>query len=217
MSHREQFFEDLAGENRQAALLVSQVGGMPQELQIITQVAEYDEVAQGLRPIRTYIIRVLGVLEHRIVNLGTTVEDVKLETDHPLLYQYTQKPTALFFRGEIENTDSITVDMLQAYATTFGPWRQFPEYMNTDQSLQSLLKSGGGLLGQMPEALATNLQKVFEHHNLETKITQGTPYAEEHKNPMQDQPLSVLVFGASYFVSYAFSFDVMQGRKGKNE
>lgn len=214
MPHRDQFFEDLANKNRQAALLVTQVGGMPQELQIITQVAEYDEAAQGLRPIRTYIIRVLGVLEHRIVNLGTTVDEIKLESDHPLLYQYTAKPTALFFRGEVANTDSITIDMLQAYASTFGPWRQFPEYMNTDQPLENLLKSGGGLLGQMPEPLAVRLQKVLEHHKLETKITQGTPYVDEHKNPMQEQQLSVLVFGASYFVAYAFSFDVMKGRKG---
>lgn len=216
MPLRDQFFTDLAGENRQAALLVTQVGGMPQELQLITQIAEYDAAAQGLTPVRTYIIRVLGVLEHRIENLGTTVDQVLLETDHPLLYQYTEKPTALFFRGEVENADALTVDLLQAYASTFGPWRQFPDYMNTDQSLQSLLESGGGLLGQMPASLADNLQKVLAHHQLETKITQGTPHVEAIRTPaLPDQPLSVLVFGTSYFVSYAFAFDVMQGRKRK--
>ena len=41
MPHTEQFFKDLDGENRQAALLVAQVGAAPNELQLITQVAEY--------------------------------------------------------------------------------------------------------------------------------------------------------------------------------
>ena len=216
MPYTEQFFADLDGDNRQAALLVAQVGASPNELQLITQVAEYDESADGLRPIRTYIIRVLGVLEHRVVNFGTTVNHVRLESEHPLLYQYIQKPTALFFRGDVANADSLTVDILQAHASTFRGWRDFPEYMNTGQALSTLFESGGGLLGQMPEALADNLIKVLEHHGLEHKITQDKPYVKVHDNPaLLQTPLQVLIFGASYFVAYGFSIEEMKGRKPK--
>lgn len=216
MPYTKQFFEDLQGENRQAALLVAQVGASPNELQLITQVAEYDDEVQGLRPIRTYVIRVLGVLEHRIVNFGTTVDKVSMESDHPLLYQYVQKPTALFFRGEVGNSDSLTVDILQAHAMTFRGWRDFPEYMNTGQPMNTLFASGGGLLGQMPEALADNLIKVLEHHGLEHKITQDKPYVKVHDNPaLLQTPLQVLIFGMSYFVAYGFSIEEMKGRKPK--
>lgn len=213
MPQTEQFFADLQGENRQAALLVAQVGASPTELQLITQIAEYDEAAQGLRPIRSYIIRVLGVLEHRIVNFGTTVGNVEILTDHPLLDEYTKTPTAVFFRGKAENSDALLMDIAQAHAQTFFPWRHFPQYLNTEQPLGTLLDSGGGLLGQMPATLAERVLKVLEHHKLETKTAEGTPYIKVHDNPaLLQMALKVLLFGGSYFVAYGFSIQEMKGR-----
>ncbi|MEL7433282.1 MAG: hypothetical protein AAFN11_04990 [Chloroflexota bacterium] len=213
MPHTDQFFEDMAGENRQAALLVAQVGAAPNELQLITQVAEYDESVDGLRPIRSYIIRVLGVLEHRINNFGVTVNEVKLHQAHPLLLEYTEKPTAVFFRGTVANPDSIVMDIAQAHATTFFPYRHFPQYLNTDQSLSALFESGGGLLGQMPTSLANRVIKILEHHNLEYKTAEGDPYIKKHDNPaLLQSTVQVLTIGSSYFIGYGFSFQQMQGR-----
>lgn len=208
---QEQFFADLQGENRQLALLVAQVGAAPTELQLITQVAEYDEEAEGLRPVRSYIVRVLGVLEHRIQNLGTTVDNVQLLDDHPLLYEYTTPPTAVFFRGSVNNPDALLMDIAQAHSSTFQGWRHFPQYLNVEQPLASLLSSGGGLLGQMPKPLAERVLKVLEHHKLETKTAQGTPYVGLHDNPaLLQTPLKLLIIGSSYFVSYGFSFQEMR-------
>lgn len=213
MPNTEQFFDDMVGEHRQAALLVAQVGATPNELQLITQIAEYDESEQGLRPIGSYIIRVLGVLEHRIANFGTTVNDVKILDDHPLLYEYTTKPTAIFFRGTVQNPDSVVMDIAQAHASTFYPWRHFPQYLNVEQSLASLFESGGGLIGQMPAPLAERIIKVLEHHELEYKIVEGEPYISLHDNPVLLQStLKILFLGDSYFVAYSFSIQEMKGR-----
>lgn len=214
MPKRSQFLADLAGDNRQAALLVAQVGAAPTELQLITQVAEFDESVQGLRPIRSYIIRVLGVLEHQIVNFGVTSHDIQFSREHPLLYEYLTKPTAVFFRGAVSNVDALTLDIAQAHASTFGGWRHFPQYLNVEAPLQTLLSSGGGLLGQMPEPLAEKIIKVLEHHGLETKTAQGTAYISQHDNPalLQQRP-EVLLFGASYFVAYAYAIDEFHGKQ----
>lgn len=213
MPHTEQFFQDLAGKNRQAALLVAQVGASPNELQLIVQIAEYDESVEGLRPIRSYVIRVLGVLEHRIVNFGVTVNDIEIVDEHPLLYEYIKKPTAVFFRGQAETPDTIVMDIAQAHATTFYPWRHFPQYLNMEQSLVSLFESSGGLIGQMPAPLAKRIIKILEHHNLEHKIAEGEPYIKLHDNPaLLQSTLKVLLFGESYFVSYGFSIQEMKGR-----
>jgi hypothetical protein len=213
MPHTEQFFADLQGENRQAALLVAQVGAAPTELQLICQIAEFDESVEGLRPIRSYIIRALGILEHRIVNFGTTVGNVEILTEHPLLDEYTKTPTAVFFRGKAENPDALVLDIAQAHAQTFYPWRHFPQYLNTEQALNSLIESGGGLLGQMPAPLAERVLKVLAHHKLETKTAEGTPYIKVHDNPaLLQMALKVLLFGGSYFVAYGFSIQEMKGR-----
>lgn len=208
MPKRDQFFADLAGDNRQAALLIAQVGGMPGEIQLVIQVADYVEEKGGLRPIRTYIIRVLGAVEHRVSNLGTTSHTVALLADHPLLHVYTQRATAVFFRGRPHNADALVLDIAQAHASLFQGWRHFPDYLNVEQPLANLLMSGGGLLGQMPESLAVRLEEILLRHGLEVKLLHDAPHAQP-QGPMKDQALHVLLIGESYFISYAFSFEEM--------
>jgi len=206
MSKREKFFNDLAGENRQAALLMAQVGGMPGELQLVMQTAELDESADGLRPLNSYVVRALGVQEHQLATFGMTVADVQIKDEHPLLYQYNTPPTAVFFKGTPQNIDELTLDIAQAHASTFGPWRHFPEYLNLDQPLATLLGSDGGLVGQMPQPLAERIVKVLEKHGLESKMMIGESEGEKHKNPMVQQA-KVMVFGNSYIIAYDYSFD----------
>lgn len=206
MPKRTQLLDDMNGDARQAALLMAQVGGMPSEIQVVIQVADYDEKAQGLRPLRAYIIRVNGAMEHRIVNLGMTVNEVEFVTDHPVLYQYVQEPVAVFFRGIPADTNAVILDIAQAHATTFRGWRQFPEYLNIEQPLETLFKSGGGLLGQMPRTLAENIARVLEQHGLEHKLIVGEAHA---KPPLKNQQLTALLVGESYFVSFMFSVDEM--------
>jgi hypothetical protein len=154
------------------------------------------------------------VLEHRLNNLGTTTPDVEMLTEHPLLYQYTTPPTAVFFRGEPDNVDALTLDIAQAHAGVMQGWRQFPTYLNTGQPLSELFASGGGLVGQMPQPLAEKIVSVLAHHGLETKTAQDTAYIDRHDNPaLQQGTLKVLRIGGSFFVSYAFAFDEMKGRR----
>jgi hypothetical protein len=208
MPKRENLFADMQGDDRQAALLVSQVGGMPNELQLVLETAEYDAEADGLRPLHNYIVRILGVIEHRIVNLGTTVGRVELLDDHPLLYQYNQTPVALFVRGQVQDVNAVVLDVIQAHSEVFGFWRRFPEYMNVEKPLFTLFSEGGGLLGQMPKPLADKLVLVMEKHGLETKIVEGENPSDKNSNPMlQEQKVQCLFVGSSYFISYAFSID----------
>lgn len=209
MPKRQQFFEDVRGEDRHAALLVTQVGGMPGELQAIIQIAQLDDEAGGLRPLRSYIVRALGVLDHRVVTLGTTVGDVSLSDDHPLLYEFVTAPTAVFFRGQPDDINATVLDIAQAHASTFGPWRHFPQYLNVEQSLYALLASGGGLLGQMPQPFADEVLKVCQRHGLETHTQVGQPYVKAHANPMGQTEVLALLLGDSYFVAHAFSFEEM--------
>jgi hypothetical protein len=210
MPKRENLFNDMQGDDRQAAMLVVQVGGMPNELQIIVETAQYDEEKEGLRPLHNYIVRILGVTEHRVVNLGTTVEQVRLLDDHPLLYQYNKTPVALFVRGIPTDINALILDIAQAHSEVFGLWRRFPDYMNIEKPLFTLFEEGGGLLGQMPKPLAEKLITVMEKHGIETKFIEGENPADKNKNPMVDnQTIKALFIGSSYFISYAFSFEEM--------
>lgn len=210
MPKRDSLFNDMQGDDRQVAMLVVQVGGMPNELQIILETAQFDEAQEGLRPLHNYIVRILGVTEHRVVNLGTTVEQVHLLDEHPLLYQYNKTPVALFVRGIPSDINAVILDIAQAHSEIFGLWRRFPEYMNIEKPLFTLFEEGGGLLGQMPMPLAERLVSVMEKHGLETKIIEGENPADKNHNPMvTNQKIKALFIGASYFISYAFSVEEM--------
>jgi hypothetical protein len=209
MPKRQQFLDDMRADNRHAVVLLAQVGGMPNEIQVVVQTAEYLPEKSGFRPIRSYIVRVLGATEHHLRNLGITTQQVSFTTEHPVLYQYTARPVAVFFRGQARDVHELALDIAQAHAQTFEGWRHFPDYINVEQPLTTLLKSGGGLLGQMPQPLANRLEKVLQAHGLETNLMVGEAHAPDAKSPLKDQPLTALIIGESYFISYAFSFDEM--------
>lgn len=213
MPQKETLLTDLQKENSQFALLLAQVGASPTEIQIVCETAVYDNDKEGLIPQHSYIIRALGVLEHRVETLGTTVGNTAFLDTHPLLMQYNERPTALFFRGQAEHIDSLILDLIQAYDLTMHGWRQFPDYLNIDQPLSNLFASGGGMLGQLPQSLAHRLMNVLDKHHLETKLMQDKAYAEKHDNPaLSVQRPQLLLMGTSYIISYAFSVEFM----GKN-
>ncbi len=211
MPKREQLLQSLQPEDMHAAFLLAQAGGVPNELQLIVETAQYDAEKEALIPQQGYIIRVLGTLEFRIDNLGATVEQIQLLDDHPLLDQYNKRPAALFFRGQPNNVYELIVDISQAHASTFRGYRAFPTYLNVSQPLVELFQSDGGLVGQMPLSFAQKLEKVLQHHGLETKIIEGEE-PEPIAKGVYDNLAQVLLIGTSYFVSYSFSVEELAKR-----
>jgi len=204
MSKRDKFFSDLAADNHLAALLMAQVGGMPGELQLVVQTAALEDDSDALRPLNSYVIRALSVQEHQLATFGMTVEQVEIKHQHPLLYQYNSPAAAVFFKGQPNDVNDLTLDIAQTHASMFGQWRHFPLYLNVEQPLVSLLQSGGGLLGQMPKPFADELVTLLEKQGLETKVMLGKAEAEKHSSVGE---LKALLLGESYIIAYDFSFD----------
>jgi hypothetical protein len=206
MPKREQLLKDLEGDKSYGVFLMAQMDSVPETLQLVIATTEYDDQAGGLRDKSRYLIRAIGVQEHKI-SVGM-FGSLRFFDDHPLLYQYNTTPAGVFFRGQSADPNALLVDMLQAYAGTFGPWRQIPQYLNTNKPLLSLLASTGDLLGEMPKPLAENLVKVLEKHNLETKVIEGqSPLeADEHG---RTQLMKALVIDDSYLVALDFTVETL--------
>lgn len=204
MPKRDKLFSELGGEKDYGIFLMVQMGGVPNELQLVIQTAQYDDAAGGLRPRGQYIIRGLSVREHR-VSVGI-FGSLTLVDDHPMLYQYNTPPVALFFKGKPADVNELLLDIEQAYASTFAQWRRFPQYINIAQPLTTLLGSGGGLLGEMPKPLAERLAKVLAHHQLETKLVEGEAHetTDEHG---RSRFYKALLIDESYMIALDFSVD----------
>ncbi len=209
MPKRTQLFEQLGGEQQYGVLLVAQMGGAPNEIQLILETAEYDPSVEGLRPKSGYIVRALGVLEHRIT-LGV-FGTVTLSDDHPLLYHHNTPKVSVHFDGKPDNVHDLVLDISQAYVSTFLEWRhlvEMPEDLNRSIPLVDLLQRGVGLLGVMPKPLGERMARVLKHHGMNASLSEDT-----HFNTQDDHGrstlLKALILDSSYIIALDFSFETM--------
>jgi hypothetical protein len=205
MPKRNKMLKEINGENSLGVFLMAQMDGVPDTIQLMVTTADYDKEIDGLREKGHYIIRALGVREHKI-SVGMFNNLVFNKGDeHPLLYGYNAKPMGVFFRGRPDNATELVLDIFQGYASTFGPWRQMPEFLNVSKPLLNLVRDGGDMLGQMPFPLAKRMEKALQHHSLETNLIEAK-LEEGHEVPPQ---MELLLLDNSYVVAINFSVEEM--------
>lgn len=209
MPKRDQLLSDLQGDDALGVLLMGQMGGVPNELQFMIQTVSHDEAAGGLRDRNRYIIRALGVVEHQF-SLGL-FKTLRFTREHPLLLPHTTPSTGLFFRGgppPASSIPEIMLDITQAHAGTFAGWRDLAADLNHDRPLAELLRSGGGLLGEMPRPAAERIARVLERHGLETRLIADPAFKAQDDHGRSTAP-ELLLIDEGYVVSLAFSVDQM--------
>lgn len=209
MPKRELLLNDLKGERDYGVLLVAQLGGVPNELQLVIETAEYDDTVKGLRPRRNYVVRALGVREHRL-SLGLFGR-FAFATEHPILYHHNAPRVAIHFDGKPTSLNELIVDISQTYISTFGPWRNVAEMgedLNRAMPMTTLLETGYGLLGTMPKPLAERMAKVLAHHKVKHTLSEEANFADadEHGRSRMAQAL-LIDFG--YIVAMDFSVEEM--------
>jgi hypothetical protein len=199
--HFPKLLEALAPEDNLGILLAMQMGGTPQEVQLILQTTEFDEEKEALKITGQYVVRAIGVVEHR-ASVGF-FQSIALSQQNPLLYSHNEKLMQVYFRGTPENIDSLMIDINQLYGQTYGiydPNRRMIEELNMTRPLGTLLSSGQGLLGTMPEPFAHKMAKVLERHNMASNFIEDT---ETHRP--EGITFQVLAMDDSYFIAQLFS------------
>jgi hypothetical protein len=213
MPKREQLLHELEGSDDVGVLLVAQMGGVPEEIQLVIQTATYDEKVGGLRERTAYIVRALGVKEHR-VTLGV-FGTLFFAVDHPILYHHNEARHEVSFKGVPANPNELVLDIQAAYSATFGPWRHLGDDINRAKPLFDLIQQGEGVLGKMPEPAANRIAQVFKHHNMQAKSQELDPRRSEDPDEHgRSQRLKMLGIDDAYFIAYEFMVDLM-GKGGK--
>ncbi len=205
MPVREKLLEELQNEQDVGVLLMAQLGGVPNEIQIIIQTARYDDAVQGLRERPGgYIIRCISTIEHRL-SLGL-FGSLFFTDEHPILLHHNEPKIDVNFSGKPADASELIVDIQQAFASTFGPWRELAADINREQPLFTLLQSGTGRLGSMPRSAAQRMVRVLEHHGMS-----GTLDGDVNARP--DPQYKMLGVGDAYFVAVDFSVERMGDRR----
>lgn len=207
MPARDQLLSELGGMTDYGILLLGQIGGVPNEIQLLIETAVYDEAAQGLRPRHTYAVRALGVREQRL-SLGVFGR-LQFLTEHPLLIHPNSPHVAVHFSGRPAHVEDLVLDISQAYVSTFGPWRHLIEQvddLNRSAPLVELLESGAGLLGIMPAPLAERMGRVLEHHGMTASLAQEAGFEAEDEHG-RSRLAQLLLIDQSYVIALGFSVE----------
>lgn len=200
----QQFLDEVNSEHGYGVMLMSQMDSVPDTLQFVIATTEFDPEVDGLRDKNRYLLRAIGIQEHRI-SLGMFRSAKQFEKeDHPLLMQFNSQPVGLFFRGTPRNIDALILNVFQTYSSVFWDWHHVPEFLNINKPLFDLFGNGGDLVGEMPRPLANALIPVLEAQGVETKVIEG----ERHK---EQPPMKVLLLDESYIVAMDFTVDKLGG------
>ena len=207
MPKRAQLLSDLSRPADYGILLLGQIGGVPNEIQLLIETAVYDDEAGGLRPLRTYAVRALGVHEQRL-SLGVFGR-LQFLTGHPLLIHLNSPRAAVHFSGRPDHIEDLVLDISQAYISTFGPWRHLIEQvddLNRSAPLVDLLQSGAGQLGIMPLPLAERMVRVLEHHRMTASLAQEADFEETDEHG-RSRLAQLLLIDQSYVIAFDFSVE----------
>lgn len=206
MPKRDQLVSELSGEKDYGVLLVAQMGGVPNELQLIIQTAQYDDQAQGLRPRHTYVARALGVLEHR-VSVGVFGR-LRFLDEHPLLYHHNTPKVAVYFDGKPADFNELVLDISQAHVSAYEGWRHLVETEDVNRSLPliELFQRGFGVVGVMPQPFAERVGKVLDHHGIKHTANVETDFetTDEHG---RSRLAKLLLLDQSYVIALSFSVE----------
>jgi hypothetical protein len=209
MPQRAQLFAEVQGENQVGILLMAQMGGVPNELQLFIQTAEYDDKAGGLRDKNNYLIRVLSVREHRL-SLGL-FGSLFMADQHPILLHHNEPKPDVYFEGQPTDVNELVLDIHQAHASTFGPWRELAGDINREQPLVDLLMAGQGRLGTMPKTAAERMLRVLAHHGMKGRL-EGEIARDSMDEHGRSTLWKLLGVGDSYFVALDFAVDAVGKR-----
>lgn len=199
----EKLTETLQAEHKLGVLLAAQMGGTPEEIQVMLQVADYDAEREAIKPEPTiYILRCLGVQEHRL-SLGIFGSLVIVD-EHPLLWHHNFPFQQIYFRGEPTNLDELMLALSQLYGQLYGKFRSLADDLNLAVPLGILLKGGYGLLGEMPQPLADIVKDLLERYGLTVNFVQ----AETEPPP----GFKLLAMDNSYFIAQLFNAEPLQAR-----
>ncbi len=186
----------MQAEDAVGLFVAAQLGNTPEEILCVVQSTLFDRSVGGLRLQHRYVIRALGLTEHKI-SLGM-FNTIDLIGEHPLLYHHNTPRVRVFINSRPESPDELFCAITKAHGETYDTWRDLHDDLNPLIEPEKLLAAGFGLLGEMPQPFAEAVSEVCTQYGVQHNLVVGDP------PPRQMKLLSI---DDSYLVASEFHID----------
>ena len=187
---------DLQTEGAVGLLLVAQLGNSPSEMILAVRTTILDQAVGGLRPLNQYLIKLAGLVEHKIT-LGL-FNHLALVEDHPLLHHHNAASVRIYLGSPTVDPDAVLDQLEGAHFEMFGRWRDLGDDLNHRIAPAELLKAGMGTLGEFPTPFAAALGDVLKANDIAYWTAPGEPKIGR---------CYLLAFDNSYLVARGFSVE----------
>lgn len=138
----------------------------------------------------TWIVTSTTLLACRI---GDPQQDaLQITEDHPVLWEFSERAGALYFRLPPKNPKAAVADLVQCHLRLCDHWIDMDRFMRSGMWIEDLLKAGNGLIARGPKPLLEAYLPVLAEHGCE-------PYINWPNAPVQ--PSCALVFCDSFVVA----------------
>ncbi len=174
-----------------------------------SDVVLYFEMFLGDDTSEKWKVEIKNIVAHeiRVDLLNRFIFGISFSEDHPILWEFTDYQSSLFFSSLPENPDTLLADIYKLHKTLFDDWVPLEKYLN-GKGLYDLCRSPFGLFAKGSNKLLTEYASILDQHNIVNNL-QGMSepvYWDINQYRKREIPVKLLFFGTSYFVAENFEF-----------
>lgn len=139
------------------------------------------------------------------------VDELVLTDEHPLLWQFNNVQTDLYFSKSTQKPFELLNSILETHLATTKGWYDLQKFINSNSylSLIELCKSSNALFAKGPKKILELYAKILDEHQMKPNLFgdrspkrwTGEQWIEE------TEPLNVLLIGKSYVIAEQFDFE----------
>ncbi len=171
---------DYSGENPRLNLLLREPGASPQNWS-------------------------LEVIGHRASEISFTPDftesAILLTDDHPLLWQYADMQSDLYFNGASTDVYKVVAALNKIDFDLFG------KYQRSSAQVYTLLKASSGLLARGSKKLLSKYEECLNRHSISTSVVDGyVPTYWDGVNKSSGNTLKIFLVRGSYVIGRDFIF-----------
>lgn len=133
---------------------------------------------------------------------------IKVMSDHPMLWEYTDIQCQLYFSGKCEDHPRLFYDLYTAHRKIFGRYECFNIDLWEETQYFRRFRYSNGLLTQGPKKLMDVYAHCLEQNGLGFTIIgeRPTEYWQGKGTASEDAGLKILLLGESYVIAKDFTF-----------
>jgi hypothetical protein len=133
---------------------------------------------------------------------------IKISSDEPLLWYYSDKHCSLYFNGSCSDTGNLFLDLYRLHNSLFYGLLNFEDTLNQPYNFDNLIQSKNGLLAIGPRKLLEKYATILDRYNIQHSIIDDKvpQYWNGEKNIDETGNAKVLFIDSSYIIADKFVF-----------